>query len=373
MYEENRGRTKESGDSPEDREQVLLLMKDSLLSWYGNVRRDLPWREDLTPYRVWISEIMLQQTRIEAVKAYYIRFMEALPDIPALAGVTEERLLKLWEGLGYYSRARNLKKAAEIICEDFGGEMPASFEAVRALPGIGDYTAGAICSLAFGIPKPAVDGNVLRILSRLFADDSDIMKQPVRKAWSELLERCMDRENPGRYNEALMELGETVCLPKGKPFCRSCPFSSVCLAHRRGEEERYPRKAGKKGRRVEERTIFLLEWENLTAIRRREGGLLASMFEFPGVPGHLEKEEIPGAIGILPGQIDSVEKLPDAVHIFSHVEWHMTGWRVRLKARPEGLTMADKNEIREKYPMPGAFRVYLKCVQEGFPSAENRN
>ena len=348
---------------PEDRGEVLDKIREPLLSWYEGVRRELPWRDNPTPYRVWISEIMLQQTRIEAVKSYYARFMKELPDIPSLAEVSEDKLLKLWEGLGYYSRAGNLKKAAVLLCRDYGGKMPASFEGIRALPGIGDYTAGAIASLAFGIPKPAVDGNVLRIYTRLFRDGSDIIKQPFRRECAALLEEHMDRENPGRYNEALMELGETVCLPGGKPDCEACPLSSCCAAYAAGEADRYPRKIPKKARKVVDRTIFLLERGGTAAVcKRNEKGLLASMFEFPGLDRHISPGELSGALGLPPEKILSAERLPDAVHIFSHVEWHMIGYRVRLAEDPPGFLMVQKEEILEKYPLPGAFRVYRECL-----------
>lgn len=335
-----------------------------LLHWYDGNRRVLPWREEPAPYRVWISEIMLQQTRVEAVKPYFARFMETLPDVRSLAAADEQTLLKLWEGLGYYSRARNLKKAAQVIMEEHGGAMPKSHEKLLKLPGIGSYTAGAIASIAFGIPEPAVDGNVLRVLSRLFADREDILKAGTKKRYENMLRDNMDRERPGDYNQALIELGAIVCIPAGKPLCGGCPFNSICLAFREGLTGEIPVKAPKKPRRIEEKTVFLLEWEDMAAIRKRsEKGLLASLYEFPNVQGHATEGELAGALGIAQEEILSLETLPESVHIFSHVEWHMTGYRVKIaKDHPELFKMVKKEEIFSKYPLPNAFGVYTKAL-----------
>lgn len=354
----------ESSDRPLPMGERLKAAEGPLLSWYEKNRRILPWREQPEPYRVWISEIMLQQTRVEAVKPYFARFMDALPDIGALARVEEENLLKLWEGLGYYNRARNLQKAAQQIMEEHGGEMPASYEKILKLPGIGSYTAGAISSIAFGIAEPAVDGNVLRVMSRLFNDPEEINKDSVKKRTEQLIREHMPRKRPGDYNQALIELGAIVCLPNGRPLCESCPLRSLCLARRAGTEESLPVKAAKKPRKIEERTVFLLEWEDKTAIRQRSNkGLLASLYEFPNVLGHLTEDELPKALGIEKKEILSAEKLPPAVHIFSHVEWHMIGYRVKLKAEhPEQYQMVRKEDILAKYPLPNAFGVYTKAL-----------
>ena len=354
----------ESKDRPFSPAERLKASEGPLLSWYRENRRILPWREDPKPYRVWISEIMLQQTRVEAVKPYFARFMAALPDISALACVEEGMLLKLWEGLGYYNRARNLQKAAQKLVAEYGGEMPASYEAILGLPGIGSYTAGAIASIAFGIAQPAVDGNVLRVFSRLFNDSEEINKDSVKKRAEQLIRENMPKSCPGDYNQALIELGAIVCLPNGKPLCESCPLSSLCLARREGTEENLPVKMAKKPRKIEERTVFLLEWEDKTAIRQRNSkGLLASMYEFPNILSHVTGEEIPEALGLLKEEIISVQPLPSSTHIFSHVEWHMIGYRVRLsKEHPEKYRMVRKEEILAKYPLPNAFRVYTKAL-----------
>ena len=354
----------ESADRPMSPGERLRAAEGPLLSWYGKNRRILPWREQPEPYRVWISEIMLQQTRVEAVKPYFARFMTALPDIGALARVEEETLLKLWEGLGYYNRARNLQKAAQKMVEEYGGRMPDSYEEILKLPGIGSYTAGAISSIAFGIAEPAVDGNVLRVMARLFNDPEEINKDSVKKRTEQLIREHMPKEKPGDYNQALIELGAIVCLPNGRPLCESCPLQSLCLARRAGTEESLPVKAAKKPRKIEERTVFLLEWQDKTAIRQRSSkGLLASLYEFPNVLGHLTEEELPETLGMEKEEILSVEKLPPAVHIFSHVEWHMIGYRVRLKKEhQEEYQMVCKEEILAKYPLPNAFGVYTKAL-----------
>ena len=259
---------------------MLEQLAEPLLSWYDEHARILPWREEPTAYRVWVSEIMLQQTRVEAVKPYYERFMEALPGIRELAACPEERLLKLWEGLGYYNRARNLKKAAEILVEEYEGVMPKDYEAVLALPGIGSYTAGAVLSIAYEKCYPAVDGNVLRVLSRVTEDDRDILKQSVKKSVETALQAVMPQDRPGAFNQALMELGATVCVPNGQARCEECPLKNLCRGHRDGIELEFPKKAAKKPRRVEERTVLVLLRGDDRAIRKRPPkGLLSGLYE----------------------------------------------------------------------------------------------
>ena len=355
----------ESAARPLTRGERLKAAQGPLLSWYERNKRLLPWREEPEPYRVWISEIMLQQTRVEAVKPYFARFMAVLPDIEALARVEEETLLKLWEGLGYYNRARNLQKAAVRIMEEFGGHMPDSYEKILSLPGIGSYTAGAVSSIAFGIAEPAVDGNVLRVLARLFNDSEEINRDSVKKKAEQLIREQMPKDRPGDYNQALIELGAIVCLPNGKPLCGSCPLNFLCLARREGTEELLPVKAAKKPRKIEERTVFLLEWEDRTAIRQRSSkGLLASLYEFPNVLGHVKREELSEALEVGEEEILSAEPLPSSVHIFSHVEWHMIGYRVKLsRVHPGRYRMVRTEEILEKYPLPNAFGVYTKALK----------
>lgn len=337
-----------------------------LLYWYETHARVLPWREDPAPYKVWISEIMLQQTRVEAVKPYYERFLRELPDVCALAEVEDDRLMKLWEGLGYYNRARNLKKAAKMVTEQFGGVIPSSYEELLSLPGIGSYTAGAISSIAYGQAVPAVDGNVLRVLSRVLASREDILKQSTKKQMEERLRRIMPQENASHFNQGLIEIGAIVCVPNGAPHCGECPLSSVCLARQQGLIGEIPVKTPQKKRRIEKRTVCILEYGGLIGIHKRgDNGLLASLYELPNVEGHLEPEELAEAFSLEESDIVKVERLSDAKHIFSHVEWHMIGYRILLNSPlPERWMGAEREALRTRYPLPNAFDKYRDLIRD---------
>lgn len=264
--------------------EILTRLSAPLLRWYDENRRVLPWREEVSAYRTWVSEIMLQQTRVAAVLPYFERFMAAFPDVAALAAAEPDRLMKLWEGLGYYSRARNLQKAAKIVTEQYGGQFPRTYDGLCALPGIGDYTAGAILSIAFGQAVPAVDGNVLRVAARITGSGFDILDAKNRRTFRAWMAAAMSRERPGEYNQALMDLGATVCTPGGEPLCDACPARDFCRAHQTGRERQLPVRAPKKARRREEKTVFLLVRECCAALRRRpEEGLLAGLWEYPHV------------------------------------------------------------------------------------------
>jgi len=329
-----------------------------LLLWYREHARDLPWRRRPTPYRVWVSEIMLQQTRVAAVLDYYRRFMEAAPTVSQLAAMPEEHLMKLWQGLGYYSRARNLHKAAKYIEEELGGVFPNSYDSIRALPGVGDYTAGAISSIAFGLPVPAVDGNVLRVTTRICGDDSDIAVPATKKKVTTALSEIIPTDAPGDFNQAMMELGATVCLPNGAPLCDKCPCASFCRAHLEERTHELPVKTAKKPRRIEERTVWLLFYENSVALRRRpEKGLLAGLWEYPSTEGAALPEEW----GL---SLRSPASAGTARHIFTHVEWHMTGITAELDSPnlPEGWVWADRIALRDTYALPSAFRGFSQQV-----------
>ena len=337
-----------------------------IITWYTASRRLLPWRESPTPYHTWIAEIMLQQTRIEAVIPYYKRFLRELPDIGTLASVSEDRLLKLWEGLGYYSRARNLKKAAVQIMEHFSGELPADLEQLKSLPGIGEYTAGSIASISFGLPEPAVDGNVLRVMTRLFACSGDISSPQVKREISGLLRsNYPSGRDAGLLTEGIMELGETVCLPNGLPRCEICPIRKLCAAHVSGEELSYPVKTQKKARRIDEKTVFLLRCNGKYAIRKRPpGGLLVGLWEFPNTDGVLTSEEALAAVrswGLTP---EHAESLGEAKHIFTHVEWHMTGFRIDCAMGAPQFLWKSPEEISREYSLPAAYRYYQKRTEE---------
>jgi len=343
-------------------EALTKACAEKLIDWCAAVRRPLPWRLSPTPYHVWVSEIMLQQTRIEAVIPYYARFLEVLPDIRALAEVDEDRLLKLWEGLGYYSRARNLQKAARRVMADFGGELPKKAAELKALPGIGDYTAGAIASIAYGEPEPAVDGNVLRVMMRVLARADDIILPKTRADNASLLRTCYPTgERAGLLTEGIMELGETVCLPNTVPRCGDCPLNSLCRACLNGETERYPVKSPPKERRMEERTVLLLHCGDRYAVRKREGkGLLAGLWEFPNLDGTLDETQVREAVRAFGGEALRIEACGEARHIFTHVEWHMHGCRVELRAELPGFVWKTPGEIKRDCPIPTALKYYQK-------------
>ncbi len=354
------------GEEELSAEGRMLALREPLLEWYRENARTLPWRKSRDPYRIWISEIMLQQTRVEAVKPYFYRFLEELPDIKSLAEVPEEKLLKLWEGLGYYSRAKNLQKCARKLMEQYNGRMPEDFEAILKLPGIGSYTAGAIASIAFSVPMPAVDGNVLRVISRVLGDRGDITKPAFKKQIESLLKETMARECPGDFNQALIEVGALVCVPGGEPKCLVCPLAFLCKTKRDGLWKEIPYKPPKKQRKIEERTVVILEKGGKTALRKRPPiGLLASLYELPNAEGRLGEEKILKLFKLKKKEILSIEKLPQARHIFSHVEWDMSGYRIQIDpdAGEDGeLIFADKRELKEKYPLPNAFSAYKKLI-----------
>ena len=340
-----------------------------LLNWYRQNKRELPWRDQNNAYYTWVSEIMLQQTRVEAVKPYFQRFTEELPDVRALAECPEEKLLKLWEGLGYYNRVRNMQKAACQVVELYNGVLPASYEELLSLKGIGSYTAGAIASIAYELPIPAVDGNVLRVITRIQEDAGDIMKQSVKKQIETELKDVMPEDVPGDFNQALMELGAVICVPNGQPKCEECPVSFCCQAFHHGTIEKYPVKAQKKLRKIEKRTVLVIQDGNYTALKKRpDQGLLAGLYELPNTEGHLSQKEALKKVKALGLEPLYIEPLPKAKHIFSHIEWRMTGYRIRVaaleKKHTQGLIFADRKESHRQYAIPSAFSAYIKFMKE---------
>ena len=343
----------------------LNALTAPLLTWYDLNGRTLPWRSIVTPYRTWVSEIMLQQTRVSAVIPYFERFMAELPDTAALADVPEERLLKLWEGLGYYSRARNLQKAAKVIVSDFGGELPRTCASLKTLPGIGDYTAAAIASINFGEPVAAVDGNLLRVAARVSGCGEDIMDAKVRRLFRQRLDAAIDANRPGAYNQAMMDLGATVCLPNGAPKCEICPARMMCEAYKNGLTEVLPVRAKKKARKIEERTVLLLFQNGKAALRKRaDTGLLASLWEFPSVLGNLDEAGVSLALAQMGLSAQTVEPMGSAKHIFTHIEWHQSGYFLTVPEQPApaGCVWAGKEQLEAAYTLPGAFKVYKKLL-----------
>ncbi len=333
-----------------------------IISWCAASRRPLPWRLSPTPYHIWISEVMLQQTRIEAVIPYYERFLEELPDVQALADTEEDKLLKLWEGLGYYSRARNLQKAAKIITQNFEGKIPKDPEQLRSLPGIGEYTAGAIASIAYGLPEPAVDGNVLRVAARLMTMADDVKLPKTRRTVTELLRAVYPAgDQAGLLTEGLMELGETICLPNTDPNCDHCPLAALCQSHLRGTTGLYPVRGKIRERRKDRRTVLLLCANGKYAIRKREGeGLLAGMWEFPNVTGHLTAEEVESVLTDFGAEPVRIEECGRTKHVFSHVEWHLKGYKAKLESETEGFVWKTPEEMLSDVPIPTAFQYYIK-------------
>ncbi|HNX13837.1 MAG TPA: A/G-specific adenine glycosylase [Oscillospiraceae bacterium] len=335
-----------------------------LLGWYGENARVLPWRENTDPYRVWVSEIMLQQTRVETVIPYYNRFLTVLPDIEALAECDEQALLKLWEGLGYYSRVRNLQKAAQVIVQKFGGRFPDEFDDILSLPGIGTYTAGAISSICFEKPIPAVDGNVLRVLSRVLGSEADIALPEVKTKFTELLRQIYPKGHCGDFTQALMELGAMVCLPNGMPQCMVCPLAALCEANRTGRQAELPNKSKKAPRKKEEKTVFLLICGDKIALQKRpEGVLLGGLWEFPNVPGHLTPKQAKEVLAQWNIEAVSVEKGPRKKHIFTHIEWEMTSYLVSCENMPGQFTWVTREELANNLALPSAFQGFKSVLK----------
>lgn len=344
---------------------------EPLLQWYEKNKRQLPWRDDKDPYHIWVSEIMLQQTRVEAVKPYYETFMKTLPTIEDLAQAKEEDLLKLWEGLGYYNRVRNMQKAAKIIVEQYHGSMPNTAEQLQTLPGIGAYTAGAIASIAYQEAVPAVDGNVLRVFARVAYDEQDIGEEKTKKRLSAYLKGITKEMDWGQWNQSLMELGALVCLPNGQPLCQQCPWRAFCKTKEQGALERIPVKKKKIKQQREERTVLLIrDGDKILLHKRKNKGLLAGMYELVNLDGHKKEEEVTQylkKLGLHPLQLKRLQK---EEHIFSHIRWEMIGYEVLLEdvdfsgqtKLQQEYRFATVEETRKKYPVPAAFEKYVKLV-----------
>ena len=336
----------------------LQKLPGLLLPWYEQNKRDLPWRQDRDPYRVWLSEIMLQQTRVEAVKGYYARFLEALPTVEALANCDEEQLLKLWEGLGYYNRARNLQKAAKIVAET---GFPDTYEGLLALPGVGEYTAGAVASICFDRPVAAVDGNVLRVLSRYLADGRPITDQKVKKAVKADLEAVYPKETPGTFTQALMELGATVCAPNGPPRCEVCPLKGLCKAHLTGKTGDFPVKEAKKARKTESRAVFLLRCGDKLAIEKRPArGLLAGLWQLPNVTGKLTAEQAAKQAAHWDCEPHDLLSVRQKKHIFTHITWEMEGFELTCGREAPHFVWATPAQLEQEYALPTAFRQFME-------------
>ena len=336
-----------------------------LLQWFETNKRDLPWRKDRHPYHIWISEIMLQQTRIEAVKKYYVNFMKELPDTESLSLVAEDKLLKLWEGLGYYSRAKNLKKAAELIMQEYGGRFPDSYEQLLKLPGVGEYTAGAIASICFNEKVTAIDGNVLRVISRVLGSRKNVLLPKTKKEIDQKLQKILP-EQSGMFNEALMELGEMVCLPGAAPECTRCPVQSDCIAHRDNLTAEIPVRIKKLKRKREEKTILVLMTENnrIAIEKRTEKGLLSGMYQLPNLNGFYSEEELKSILREWQLTSMKISFLKNAKHVFTHIDWHMKGYLVTVEQQCSQFLWVSPQELSEKYPLPTAFQTFIKNLSK---------
>jgi A/G-specific adenine glycosylase len=343
----------------QEQQQILQQMVSPLLTWYKTHARDLPWRKDRAPYHVWISEIMLQQTRVEAVKVYYARFLQTFPTIQALAEADPEAVRKCWEGLGYYTRARNLQRAAQEILQQYGGVFPTRQEDVLSLPGIGAYTAGAICSICFEQPTPAVDGNVLRVVMRLQDAFSEIDRNDVKKAVTEALRVCYPAGNCGAFTQALMELGALVCIPNGAPHCDLCPVATLCRSRAQQSQAMLPVRKKKKPRRIEQRTVWILHCGDAYAVcQRPEQGLLAGLWEFPNQLGILTEEEAIRQATAWGCKPVSIEKTVQKTHIFTHIEWHMSGIYLACQEMPSQFIWKTAQQLETEITLPTAFRMF---------------
>lgn len=333
------------------------FLNEKLLYFYDHSKRVLPWRNNKNPYYIWISEIMLQQTRVEAVIPYFNRFIESLPTVYDLANVEMDRLLKLWEGLGYYSRARNLQIAAKDIVENFNGLVPKTKKELESLKGIGPYTSGAILSIAYEKRVAAVDGNVLRVFSRYYGIKEDIKDVKTKKVIHQLVYDSLPTYRNGDYNQAIMELGATLCRPNGKPLCEECPIKEKCFAYNNELQSLIPFQSKKTKRKSERKTIIVMEYDNQFAVvKRPDHGLLASLYEFIVLDDEYSIEEISKQYK------GTITEIGDSKHLFTHKIWHMKGYHVLLEEIEEGYQFVSLEDILSKYSIPNAYKKYKNFI-----------
>lgn len=346
----------------------LIRITAPLLEWYDQNARVLAWRDDPSPYRVWLSEIMLQQTRVEAAKPYYDKFLETLPTIQALAEAEEDVILKLWEGLGYYNRVRNMQKAARIVMEEYDGVLPKEYDRLLSLPGIGVYSAGAISSIAYNQPVPAVDGNVLRVISRIKASYDNISSPAVIKAMGEEIRQILPKR-VGDFNQALMELGAMICLPNGQPKCAECPVRHLCQAYEKGIWNEIPVKEKKPKRKKEEKTVFLMVCDGMVALRKREEkGLLAKMWEYPWIEEKLTMTQCQSFLAEQGVKVEKITSAGNGKHIFTHIEWHMKGYLVHVANHGGDYVWTEWEKAKDQYAIPSAFHTFTEYLDDYFLS-----
>lgn len=343
-------------------QDMFDFLNPTILEWYIQNKRDLPWRRDQNAYHIWISEIMLQQTRVEAVIPYYERFLKRIPDVCSLAKVPSDELLKLWQGLGYYSRARNLQKAAQILAQDGKTELPLTYHELLKLPGIGTYTAGAIASIAYQEVVPAVDGNVLRVMTRYLGQKDNISDAKTKKKYEQLLLKHMSKKHPGDFNQALMELGATICIPNGNPRCNICPLQEKCQAYQKGLLAILPIRNAKVKKRLEERTVLIFTYKDQVVIQKRPTtGLLASLFEFPNIESHYTIEQVKQYLKEQNILYQRIQNGPPARHIFTHLQWNMISYKIDLSypCKKKQWIWATREQLKQNYSIPTAFSKFL--------------
>lgn len=340
------------------------ILQNKIFDWYDSQRRILPWRETPTPYYVWVSEIMLQQTRVEAVIEYFDRFIQEVPDIQALANLPEQKLMKLWQGLGYYNRARNLQKAAKIIVQTYNGTLPSTYESLQSLPGIGPYTAGAISSIAYNQKIPAIDGNVLRVFTRFLNIHTSVKDKETKNRIRIYVTSILPDKRNGDFTQALMEIGATTCIPNGQPRCTICPLKEDCLGYKLGTQNKLPLKQVKKKRPTEKRTVILLKHKDKYFIQKRPNtGLLASLYEFLNVAEHISTIHAKELLTEKNIKVSTITEIESSSHIFTHLKWDMIAYLVETATTViPGMIPVTKEELKHTYSVPSAFKTYIKRI-----------
>ena len=338
---------------------------EQIVKWYQENKRDLPWRKGKNPYHIWISEIMLQQTRIEAVIGYYYRFLEKIPDIKTLATIEEKSLLKLWEGLGYYNRARNLKIAANQIENEYQGKFPTTYVEIIKLKGIGEYTASAISSICYNEPQVTIDGNVLRVFTRFYNDQRNIDEPRTKKSIREYLQKIIPEES-GDFNQGLMEIGETICIPNGIPKCNICPLKKDCLANHYNTYQDLPIRKKKIVKKQEDYTVLIFQNQDEVAIyQRTKESLLNNLWGFPQIEGLFSMEEIKDYLIKQNIKYQYIQQGIQNTHIFTHKKWNMISYKIRLTTNYSLKQYKWKkiSEIKEEFAIPTAYKPFLEFLK----------
>ncbi len=346
-----------------EQQDVLRKSAEPLCAWYQENARDLPWRRDRDPYHVWVSEVMLQQTRVEVVREYYDRFLEIFPTVQELAQADEEQVHKAWEGLGYYTRAKNLRLTAKEICRSYGGEFPRSFEELRGLPGVGDYTAGAICSISFGQPVAAVDGNVMRVTERLQDSFGEIERLGVKRRMMEELGDAYPKDDGARcgiLTQAIMELGATVCIPNGEPHCDVCPLRELCRSWKNQTYHLLPVRKPKAPKKKVPVTVMIMCYNGYYAVCQRPlYGLLAGLWEFPNLEQRMTDQEVIHQAETWGCKPVSITRTLDQIHVFTHRQWEMKGYYIECENPSNLFQWKRMAEIQAKLTVPSAFQKFF--------------